>query len=236
MTAGGAHAVDVVDGSIAVVIDHVACFGCWQNGPDARDDSTRLALLHAELASPRVHHRAARRLQPHDVVVDRAVTVVVDVVARLGAGFLGPDTRRHAVHALHGAFLARENVARAARHADIRGVVVGRAITVVIEIVASLGDLSWFFDVWPDALPLGIHAGIFAGVRDEPTNAAVKRFVATTERIELRITREVILVVDQAVAIIVQTVTRFDAQVCRGAVVFTPSRCRTIEIVPARLA
>lgn len=80
MTARRADACDVVDVSIAVVIDHVARFRGWQDGALTNLHAC-LALRHAKLTRSDVGHRTAIHACIAGVVVDHAIAVVVDAVA-----------------------------------------------------------------------------------------------------------------------------------------------------------
>src|SRR5262249_25126752 len=74
-------------------------------------------------------------------LVDGAVAVVVDAVARLGDGIDLADADERAALALLGAERAREDVALPAGGADVRRTVVDGAVAVVVLAVARLEHL-----------------------------------------------------------------------------------------------
>ncbi len=230
LTARRAYAVDVVDGAVAVVVDHVARF---RGGHDRAlaGAHTGNAVRHAELARANIGHWTARHPGITRVVVDHAVAIVVDTVAKFGGRIACADALRSTHHALLRAFFARKDVADAASHPDVGRVVIGLTVAIVVESVASLGHLSGHFDVCPDALVVVADASVRARVGNQPTDTSTQRFITETDRTDLHVTREVIGAIDQTIAIVVDGIAALlDAAVCLSALVFAPGGVRLIEI------
>ncbi len=235
LTARASHASDVIDGAIAVVVDHVARFSRRQNGALAVHHAGD-ALRRAKLTCSDIGHGPTGHAGIGGRVIDHAVAIIVATVAEFGAGIEGADAAQDAVDALLRAFLTWKDVAHAAGHAGVTGVVVHLAVAIVIFPVASLGDLPGNFDVHPDAL-VGVPDALERPrVGNQSTDTAPLR-ITPADRADLAVARQIVGAVDETVAVVVDAVTTLlDVAVCRGALVFATRRVGSVEIDPARIA
>ncbi len=122
-----------VDGAVAIVVDAITGFGARIDRSDA-DDGTILALFGAE--GTRIDIRCAARARCIGrVVVDDAVAIVVDAIARFGARIDGPNAHQHTVLTLLHAIFAGPDVGLSALRPNASGVVVDHAIAIVIDAI-----------------------------------------------------------------------------------------------------
>lgn len=130
----GGHASCRIDLAVAIVIDAIACFGAWIDRSDANNRAA-LALLGSERTREDVR-RSARTASIGGVVVDYAVAIVIDAVARFGDRIDRADADEHSVLALLRAVFARTNIGLSALCADTNGGIVDHAIAVIIDAIA----------------------------------------------------------------------------------------------------
>ena len=175
----------LVGGAVTVVVDAVADLGLRADAadalPDARHDTLELPLLAGPLG--RVGVRVQVRVVGHrtrspggDVVIDRAVAVVVQVVADLG-------DRRNVAHAIEDPvdagdhpFLALAHVG-AADATAARVALVDLAVTVVVDPVAHLGTRADGIEAYPAVGTVAGQRALVArrGERPDPVTAPAGR-------------------------------------------------------------
>ncbi len=181
----------VVDQAVAVVIDAVACFGAGIDGANA-DERAVLTLLHAIFTRPDVG-LSALNTNARRVVVDDAVTIVIDAIARFGLRIDGSNAHQTAGLALVRPVRTGSGVRRAALRASSDGRVVDDAVAIVVLPVARFRLRVERADAHQVArLALDGSETAREGVALAARNARTLR-----------------LVVDGAVAVVVDPVTRF---------------------------
>lgn len=137
--------------------------------------------------------------------------------------------------ALLRAFLARVDVAHAAGHARVAGIVVDLPVAIIVLAVARLRDLAGDFDVWPDTRVIVGYASKHARVGNESANAALL-WIAPADGADFHVTRQIVCSVNETVAIVVDAIAAFlNASVCRGALVFASRRIGFVEVDPTRI-
>lgn len=136
--------IAVVDGTIAIVIEPVACFRAWIRIAIAYDGTARTRRrsrsAHTEL--PRV----ARHVAAGIAIVDSTVAIVVQPVAHFRRRLRGLAARNHSIRT--NLCSCRANAIQSGRTGIThrRGSIVDRAIAIVVEPIANFGA--------------GIHIGI----------------------------------------------------------------------------
>ena len=167
----------VVDGSVAVIVDVVASLG------DAFDPADTFAE-HAGGARFRAGDAASDigAARPRHHLIDRAIAIVVEVVAELDARGLATVAATPRARIAHfGAHSAHADIgaARAAQR------LVGHPVAVVVEVVAELDSrASGAFAIGAHAHDASLHAGdAFAGVgAAREVRVAVRAFAPVVRR------------------------------------------------------
>lgn len=127
----------LVDRAIAIVIEAVALFSRRRNDRETIDLAA-LALKLPGRAHPEIP-RSAIESGPRNVVIDRPVAIVVDVIAAFEPGHHVRNARLGAHHASLLAYLTRSALAgNAARFAIVRERLVDLQIAVVVDSVTDL--------------------------------------------------------------------------------------------------